>query len=123
MAFKVMHLVEYLYQGGIERFLGEFARLVPDEEVGQVYFAYEMESFNGVSEEIRNLKKDISIYKKNKSFDYQLVSLLSRLVKEKKSRYCTHSRFWTYGICCFAESLESEIKIDPHSTYVTSLHK
>ncbi|MBI2521706.1 MAG: glycosyltransferase family 4 protein [Bdellovibrio sp.] len=84
MALKILHLVEYLYQGGIERFLSEVARIVPNSVLQQSFFAYEMSDFSGIAKELKNTGRDIRIYKKEYGYDFSLLTRLSRIIREEK---------------------------------------
>ena len=78
---KVLFLVEYLYQGGIERFLEQFARNLNKSNIEIHFFAYEMEELNGMAKEIKELNHPITIYKKLKGYDIKLLKKLITYIK------------------------------------------
>jgi polysaccharide deacetylase family protein (PEP-CTERM system associated) len=82
---KVLHIVEYLYQGGIERLLEQFASCSNSKslEVEHLFFAYEMDSFRGMAEQIRQQGKKVFIYKKAPGHDNVVVKKISEIVKEE----------------------------------------
>ncbi len=84
MNTKVLHLVEYLYQGGIERFLAEIGRIIPEAQLKQKFFAYEMDEFSGAANELKKLGKDVQIYKKEHGYDAKLLSKLHRLIANER---------------------------------------
>lgn len=81
---NVLHLVEYLELGGIERFLFEFAVNKDSLQCKYFFFAYEMDDFTGIANEIKEANSPITIYKKKNGFDFKLVYHLYKFVKKNK---------------------------------------
>ncbi|MBI1861773.1 MAG: glycosyltransferase family 4 protein [Deltaproteobacteria bacterium] len=79
---RVLHLVEYLYQGGIERLLEQIFRHTPRDRARLSLFSYQTPALTGIAQEIQSLDVPLMIYDKTRRFDRQLHEKLSRLVKD-----------------------------------------
>ncbi len=87
---RVLHLVEYLYLGGIERLLQQLA-LHGQESAQMHFFSYETSELSGIGKEIQDLGLPVSVIKKSAPRDWKLVSkLLSYIKKEKIEVIHTH---------------------------------
>lgn len=80
---NILHLVEYLYLGGIERLLEQLAFKTGDR-VNLHFFTYETESLEGIGKQIQQQGYPVFIYKKKSGRDWKLLSELIRVVKENK---------------------------------------
>ena len=59
-----MHLVEYLYQGGIERLLEQMARHTPTDRAALVFFSYQTPTVQGIGKELQRLGLPLYCYDK-----------------------------------------------------------
>ncbi|UOF01842.1 glycosyltransferase family 4 protein [Bdellovibrio reynosensis] len=78
---KVLHLVEYLYLGGIERLLEQLA-LNTGDEAQLHFFTYETETLGGIGKAISDRDFPVFTFKKKSGRDWNLVRELIRVVKE-----------------------------------------
>lgn len=79
---NVLHLVEYLYLGGIERLLEQLA-LKTKDKANIHFFTYETQTLLGIGKQIRDHGFPVYTYKKSAGRDWNLVFELSRIIKEK----------------------------------------
>ena len=80
---KILFLVEYLYQGGIERLLEQFAKCLDKDKFEIHFFAYEMEKAEGMSQEIMDMGHSVTLYKKSNGYDFSLLKVLLKYIKEE----------------------------------------
>ena len=80
---NVLHLVEYLYLGGIERLLEQLAFKM-DEKANVHFFSYETEKLDGIEKQIKDKGFPVFIYKKSNGRDCNLLAELIRVVKSEK---------------------------------------
>lgn len=80
---RVLHLVEYLYLGGIERLLQQLA-LHCQEMASPHFFSYETSELNGIGKEIKALGLPVTVTKKKAPRDWQLVSTLLQYIKREQ---------------------------------------
>jgi glycosyltransferase involved in cell wall biosynthesis len=83
MKKRVLHLVEYLYLGGIERLLEQLA-IHSNDHTELHFFTYETTELKGIGKEIRDRGFPVTIYKKSAGRDWRLVSKLIDYIKEHK---------------------------------------
>lgn len=80
---KVLHLVEYLYLGGIERLLEQLAlNTGPGAQLH--FFTYETATLGGIGKAIQNQGFPVFTFKKAPGRDWNLVKELIRVVKENQ---------------------------------------
>lgn len=77
---RVLHLVEHLYLGGIERLLEQIA-LNSTEQTELYFFTYETPSLAGIGKAIKKLGFPVFHYKKQPGRDWKLVSRLIDVIK------------------------------------------
>ena len=77
---KILHLVEYLELGGIERLLSTFSDYANDKAV---FFAYEMDGPKGISLEMARKGRKVYFYKKQAGHDGCVVKKLKKIIKEE----------------------------------------
>ena len=80
---NVLHLVEYLYLGGIERVLEQLA-LKTGDKAKIHFFSYETENLMGIGKQIQDSGFPVFNYKKKKGRDLKLFKELVRVIKENK---------------------------------------
>jgi hypothetical protein len=78
---NVLHLVEYLYLGGIERLLEQLASKTGDK-ANIYFFSYETEKLGGIGKQIQDKGFPVFTYKKKPGRDWQLIKELIRVIKE-----------------------------------------
>lgn len=78
---KVLHLVEYLYLGGIERLLEQLATKTGDK-AKLYFFSYETEKLSGIGKQIHDKGFPVFTYKKAYGRDWRLISKLIDVIKE-----------------------------------------
>lgn len=83
MKRKVLHLVEYLYLGGIERLLEQLA-IHSNESTELHFFTYETTELKGIGKEIKEKGFPVTIYKKSAGRDWNLVAELIEYIKKNK---------------------------------------
>lgn len=80
---NVLHLVEYLYLGGIERLLEQLASKSKDH-ANICFFSYETERLEGIGKQIQEKGFPVFTYKKKQGRDWKLLKELIRVIKENK---------------------------------------
>ena len=84
MASKnVLHLLEYLYLGGIERLLEQMA-LKTGDQANLHFFTYETESLRGIGQNLKSYGFPVFTYKKKPGTDWNLLKELIRVIKQHK---------------------------------------
>lgn len=78
---NVLHLVEYLYLGGIERLLEQLASKT-GEKANIHFFSYETQDLGGIGKQIEEKGFPVFIFKKKPGRDWQLIKELIRVIKE-----------------------------------------
>lgn len=79
---RVLHLVEYLYQGGIERLLEQVARHTPRETASLCFFAYQVPAKDaGIARELEASGVPLYTYDKRAGYDLKLLAELIRVVE------------------------------------------
>lgn len=82
---NVLHLVEYLYLGGIERLLEQLAQQsIKDPKSKLHFFTYESETVDGIGKSIVEMGFPVFYCKKKPGTDFSLVKKLVQAVKENK---------------------------------------
>ncbi len=81
---RVLHLVEHLYQGGIERLLEQLALHTPSESQSLSFFTYHTPKLAGIGAQLAEHGVPVHTYDKGKGYDFKLLAELIRLVKEQK---------------------------------------
>lgn len=79
---NVLHLVEYLYLGGIERLLEQLA-VNTKEHANIHFFTYETTVLDGIGLEIKNKGFPVFTYKKKAGRDWDLIARLIKVIKEQ----------------------------------------
>lgn len=80
---NVLHLVEYLYLGGIERLLEQMSNKM-DPYTKLFFFTYETEELKGIGKNIRDKGHTVFTYKKKTGRDFALVKELAKVIRENK---------------------------------------
>ena len=80
---NVLHLVEYLYLGGIERLLEQLAVNAQDK-TNNHFFSYETSELGGIGKQIQESGFPVYTYKKSAGRDWTLVKTLIKTIKENK---------------------------------------
>lgn len=80
---NVLHLVEYLNLGGIERLLEQIAGSSNANRAKQHFFTYETSELTGIGKSMKDSGYSVLTYKKSSGRDWKLVDLLIRTIKEK----------------------------------------
>lgn len=80
---NVLHLVEYLYLGGIERLLEQLA-LNSKDKVNFHFFSYETTKLDGIGKQIQDSGFPVYTYKKSPGRDWELVKKLIKIIEENK---------------------------------------
>lgn len=80
---NVLHLVEYLYLGGIERLLQQLAAN-NENKTNLHFFSYETTTLDGIGREIKDAGFPVFTYKKKEGRDWALVKKIIDVVKENK---------------------------------------
>jgi glycosyltransferase involved in cell wall biosynthesis len=80
---NVLHLVEYLYLGGIERLLEQLA-VNTNENANIHFFTYETEELKGIGKQIEESGFPVYTFKKSAGRDWNLIKLLIKVIKEQK---------------------------------------
>ncbi|MFN8370935.1 MAG: glycosyltransferase family 4 protein [Bacteriovoracaceae bacterium] len=80
---NILHLVEYLYLGGIERLLEQLA-VNSQDKVNLHFFTYETVELKGIGKTISDKGFPVYTYKKKAGRDWQLIDELIKIIKEKK---------------------------------------
>lgn len=80
---NILHLVEYLYLGGIERILEQIAEY-SDERVRLFFFTYETEILGGIGKQIKDKGIPVFNYKKKAGRDWKLLLYLFEVVSKNK---------------------------------------
>lgn len=78
---NVLHLVEYLYLGGIERLLEQLA-LNSGDKANIHFFTYETQTLSGIGKEIAQHGFPVYTYKKKAGRDWKLIGELIKIIKE-----------------------------------------
>lgn len=80
---NVLHLVEYLYLGGIERILEQIA-VKTGEQANLHFFTYETKDLKGIGKKLSDSGFPVHTFKKKSGTDLSLLKELIRVVKENK---------------------------------------
>lgn len=80
---NVLHLVEYLYLGGIERLLEQLA-VNTNENANIHFFTYETEELRGIGKQIQDSGFPVYTFKKSAGRDWNLIRRLIEVIKENK---------------------------------------
>lgn len=80
---NVLHLIEHLYLGGIERLLEQLAYKTGNK-ANLFFYTYETKTLEGIGKQIRENGFPVFTYKKKEGRDFQLLSELSRIIKANK---------------------------------------
>ncbi|PIP96683.1 MAG: hypothetical protein COW00_15060 [Bdellovibrio sp. CG12_big_fil_rev_8_21_14_0_65_39_13] len=80
---KILHLVEYLYLGGIERLLQQLA-LHSGDKAELSFFTYETTQLNGIGLEIKDQGHQVYTFKKSAGTDLKLLKKLIEVIKKDK---------------------------------------
>ena len=78
---RVLHIVEYLYQGGIERLLEQLAAHTQKDTASLVFYTYQTPRLEGIAKEIQDTGVPLYCYDKPKGYDLKLVRHLIQIVK------------------------------------------
>jgi glycosyltransferase involved in cell wall biosynthesis len=78
---NVLHLVEYLYLGGIERLLEQLSTNIKDK-ASLYFFTYETETLGGIGKQIQENGYPVFNYKKKEGRDWKLLSRLFDVIKD-----------------------------------------
>lgn len=78
---NVLHIVEYLYLGGIERLLEQLASHT-GEKVKLYFFTYETEILGGIGKQIKDHGLPVFTYKKSAGRDWRLIVELIDIIKD-----------------------------------------
>lgn len=81
---NVLHLVEYLNLGGIERLLEQIAGNSISDRAHQHFFTYETSELTGIGKSMKDSGYSVLTYKKSLGRDWKLVDRLIQTIKEKK---------------------------------------
>ncbi len=81
---RVLHLVEHLYQGGIERLLEQLARHTPRSELELFFYTYHTKTLAGIGQDLASHGRPVFCYDKVKGYDLALVRDLIRVVRREK---------------------------------------
>jgi glycosyltransferase involved in cell wall biosynthesis len=81
---NVLHLVEHLYQGGIERLLEQLARSTPRQSQSLHFFTYQTKQLAGIGKELAEHGTPVYTYDKGKGYDLELLRRLVDVVKTQK---------------------------------------
>lgn len=81
---KVLHLVEHLYQGGIERLLEQLALHTPRSRQEIFVYTYHTETLAGIGRELADNGTPVFCYNKGKGYDLALLTDLIRVIKREK---------------------------------------
>lgn len=81
---NVLHLVEYLNLGGIERLLEQIAGNSTADQTNQHFFTYETSELTGIGKSMKDSGYSVLTYKKSTGRDWKLVDRLIQTIKEKK---------------------------------------
>lgn len=79
----VLHLVEYLELGGIERMLEQLARHTPEPAARLSFFVFRSREIAGIGQEIRAMGRAVHTWQTGR-FDFRLLLTLRRLVRREK---------------------------------------
>ena len=80
---SVLHLVEYLYLGGIERLLEQLAKNAGNK-ANFYFFTYETKHLDGIGKQIQDQGGTVFTFKKKVGYDWGLIKELVRVIKENK---------------------------------------
>ena len=78
----VLHLVEYLYLGGIERLLEQISNF-SENDSKLSFLSYESEKLEGIGKKIEDKGFPVYIYKKKQGRDWQLVREILKIIKKE----------------------------------------
>ncbi|MCB0416056.1 MAG: glycosyltransferase family 4 protein [Bdellovibrionaceae bacterium] len=78
---RVLHLVEHLYQGGIERLLEQLAKHSPKERYSLYFYAYQTEKLQGIGQKLQGHGTPVFCYNKPKGYDFKLLRELVHTVR------------------------------------------
>ncbi len=81
---NVLHLVEYLNLGGIERLLEQIAANSFSDRTTQHFLTYETTELTGIGKTMKDSGYSVMTYKKKAGRDWQLVSHLIQTIKVNK---------------------------------------
>lgn len=80
---NVLHLVEYLYLGGIERLLEQLAQAT-QASANLYFFTYETQTLSGIGKSIQDQGFPVMTYKKSAGRDWKLFKRLCQVIQENK---------------------------------------
>lgn len=80
---SVLHIVEHLYLGGIERLLEQLSSKTGDK-AKLYFFTYETDHLDGIGKQIKENGFSVFTYKKKAGRDWGVVKELVRIIKENK---------------------------------------
>lgn len=81
---RVLHLVEHLYEGGIERLLEQLAKHTPRERHALYFFTYQTSELRGIGLKLREHGLPVYCYDKPKGYDFSLFKRLCRVIQENQ---------------------------------------
>jgi hypothetical protein len=84
LRMNVLHLVEYLNLGGIERLLEQIAANSYSDRTTQHFFTYETTELSGIGKTMKDGGYSVMTYKKKVGRDWQLVRRLIQTIKANK---------------------------------------
>jgi glycosyltransferase involved in cell wall biosynthesis len=113
---NVLHLVEYLNLGGIERLLEQMAVNTVSERAKLSFFSYETTTLSGIGKSMAELGIPVTIYKKKSGYDLNLVKTLIQFIKDNKIDVIhTHD----FGPMEYAVALKCRF---PHLRFIHTQH-
>lgn len=80
---RILFLVEYLKEGGIERILQQMMAQLPKRQMPCAVYAYETPTLTGLGKEIEAQGGKVFTYQKAAGFDLKLVRNLAKVVREE----------------------------------------
>lgn len=78
---NVLHLVEFLYLGGIEHFLNQLA-INTGDKVKLFFFTYDTETLGGIGKQLKDRGFPVFTYKKTSFRDWDLILELMAVIKD-----------------------------------------
>lgn len=108
---RVLHLVEYLYLGGIERLLEQLCTHTDQKQTQLVFLSYETNELAGIGLEISRKGHKVYTTKKKSGRDWGLVSYIQQIIqKEKINTIHTHD-FGPMEYALMTKFLSPKIKL------------
>lgn len=108
---RILHLVEYLYLGGIERLLQQLSDQTDQSQAELLFMSYETQELVGIGLEMSQKGQKVYTTKKSSGRDWALVRKIQKILKEEKIDVIHTHDFGPMEYAVIAKILNPKIKL------------